>query len=197
MSTRFGIELALDPAFTARAYRTRNIVCGQYGSWAAEMHMLRMSVVSYFQYPDINIDLLAHGVGRLAEASRDRSPGFSISCLGVANGRNGLGDGLNGEMLYREATSMLEGLPNASLPIDNEIFHPKINLMEYANLPPTVMADAADFAKGVATDVGVPAVALAWRLVLLRYHSDAAGDNWSNGNWASDVSWEHLSSYVL
>ena len=215
MSTRFGIELALDPAFTARAYRTRNIVCGLYGSWAAEMHMLRMSVVSYFQYPAINIALLAHGVGRLAEASRDRSPGFSISCLGVANGRNGLGDGLNGEnnniyldfqqtdashpleMLYREAMSMLEGLPNASLPIDNEIFHPKINLMEYANLPPTVMADAADFAKGVATDVGVPAVALAWRLVLLRYHSDAAGDNWSNGNWASDVSWEHLSSYVL
>ena len=46
MSTRFGIELALDPAFTARAYRTRNIVCGLYGSWAAEMHMLRMSVVS-------------------------------------------------------------------------------------------------------------------------------------------------------
>ena len=100
-------------------------------------------------------------------------------------------------MLYREAMSMLEGLPNASLPIDNEIFHPKINLMEYANLPPAVMADAADFAKGVATDMGVPAVALAWRLVLLRYHSDAAGDNWSHGNWASDVRWEHLSSYVL
>ena len=48
MSTRFGVELVLEPAFTARAYRTRNIVCGQYASWAAEMHMLRMSVVSYF-----------------------------------------------------------------------------------------------------------------------------------------------------
>ena len=64
MSTRFGVELVLEPAFTARAYRTRNIVCGQYASWAAEMHMLRMSVVSYFQCSDSVLDHLAHGVGR-------------------------------------------------------------------------------------------------------------------------------------
>ncbi|MBT99617.1 MAG: hypothetical protein CL902_13495 [Dehalococcoidia bacterium] len=215
MSTRLGIELAVEPAFTARAYRTRNIVCGQYGSWAAEMHMLRMSVVSYFQCSDTNLALLAHGVGRLAEVSRKRSPRFSINCLGVANGRNGHGEGVNGEnnnvyldfqqtdashpltKLQREATSMLEELPGASLPSDNGPFHPKINLMEYANLPPTVMADAAGFAKGVAIDVGVPVVARAWRLVLLRYHSEAAGDDWSHGSWANDVSWEHLSSYVL
>jgi hypothetical protein len=59
------------------------------------------------------------------------------------------------------------------------------------------MADAADFAKGVAIDVGVPVVARAWRLVLLRYLSDAAGDDWSHGSWSSDVRWEYLSSYVL
>ena len=215
MATRLGIELAVEPAFTSRAYRTRNIVCGQYGSWAAEMHMLRMSVVSYFDYSDTNLDLLANGVGRLAEVSRKRSPRFSINCLGVANGRNGNGEGVNGEKnsiyldfqqtdashplitLHREATDMLQELPCASLPSDNGPFHPKINLMEYASLPPTVMADAADFAKGVAIDVGVPLVARAWRLVLLRYHSEAAGDDWSHGSWANDVSWEHLSSYVL
>ncbi|MBC8280998.1 MAG: hypothetical protein H8E48_09455 [Chloroflexi bacterium] len=215
MSTRLGIELAVEPAFTARAYRTRNIVCGQYGSWAAEMHMLRMSVVSYFQCSDTNLDLLAHGVGRLAEDSRKRSPRFSINCLGVASGRNGHGEGVNGEnnnvyldfqqtdanhplaTLHREATSMLDELPGAGLPEGHGPFHPRINLMEYANLPPTVMADAAEFAKGVAIDVGVPVVARAWRLVLLRYHSEAAGDDWSHGSWANDVSWEHLSSYVL
>ncbi len=215
MSTRLGIELAVEPAFTARAYRTRNIVCGQYGSWAAEMHMLRMSVVSYFQCSDSNADLLAHGVARLAEDSRKRSPRFAINCLGVANGRNGNGEGENGEnnniyldfrqtdanhpliRLHREATLLVGELPGANLPTESKAYHPKINLMEYANLPPTVMADAADFAKGVAIDVGVPVVARAWRLVLLRYHSEAAGDDWSHGSWANDVSWEHLSSYVL
>jgi hypothetical protein len=179
------------------------------------MHMLRMSVISYFECSDSVVDLLAHGVGRLAEDSRKRSPRFSINCLGVANGRNGNGSGENGEnnsvyldfkqndakhplaVLQREAVGMIEELPGASLPPGDSPFHPKINLMEYANLPPTVMADAADFAKGVAIDVGVPVVARAWRLVLLRYHSDAAGDDWSHGNWSSDVRWEYLSSYVL
>ena len=215
VSTRLGIELVVEPAFTAKAYRARNIVCGQYASWAAEMHMLCMSVVSYFQCSDSVLDHLAHGVGRLAEASRQRSPRFSINCRGVADGRNAVGGGGNGErnnvyldfqqtdpnhplaILHRDTVTMLEELPGAALPPESGGFHPKINLLEYANLPPAIMADASDFAKGVAIDVGVPSVARAWRLVLLRYHSEAAGDDWGHGSWASDLRWEHLSSYVL
>ncbi len=210
MSTRLGIELAVEPAFTARAYRTRNIVCGQYGSWAAEMHMLRMSVVSYFECSDTVVDHLAHGAGRVAEESRKRSPRFSINCRGVAMSPNGNGAERNSiyldfeqsdpnhalMALRRDALAMVDELPGASVPSPSP-YHPKINLMEHADLPSAVMADASDFAQGVAIDVGVPAVARAWRLVLLRYHSEAAGDDWSNGSWASDVRWEHLSSYVL
>ena len=213
MSTRFGIELVMEPAFTARAYRARNIVCGQYASWAAEMHMLRMSVVSYFQCSDSVLDHLAHGVGRLADESRQRSPRFSIDCLGVASGRNG--GAHNGErnnvflefqqidpnhpltLLHRDAVEMVDNLPGADLPTEKGEFRAKINLIEYANLPPAVLADATDFAKGVAIDVGVPPVARAWRLSLLRYQSEGAGDDWSHGSWASDVRWENLSSYVL
>ena len=213
MSERFGIEMVMEPAFTARAYRTRNIVCGQYASWAAEMHMLRMSVVSYFQCSDSVLDHLAHGVGRLADESRQRSPRFSINCLGVGSGRNG--DAGNRErnnvflefqqtdanhplsILQRDAVTMVGNLPGADLPTEKGEFHPKINLIEYADLPPAVLADATDFAKGVAIDVGVPSVARAWRLSLLRYQSEAAGGDWSHGSWASDVRWENLSSYVL
>ena len=213
MSTRFGIELVMEPAFTARAYRTRNIVCGQYASWAAEMHMLRMSVVSYFQCSDSVLDHLARGVGRLAGESRQRSSRFSINCLGVASGRNGDVD--NGQrnnvflefqqtdpnhpltILQRDAVTMLDNLPGADLPTETGRFRAKINLIEYADLPPAVLADAIDFAKGVAIDVGVPSVARAWRLSLLRYRSDGAGDDWSHGSWASDIRWEILSSYVL
>ena len=215
MSTRLGIELVVEPEFTARAYRTRNIVCGQYGSWAAEMHMLRMNVVSYFRCSDSNVDLLADGVGRLAEDSRKRSPRFSIDCLGVASGRNESSEGSNGESnniyldfrhvdanhpltrLHDEASLLVRELLGTNLPTENNGYHPKINLMEYANLPPNVMADATEFAKSVAKDVGVPVVASAWRLVLLRYHSEAASDDWSHGSWANDVSWEYLSSYTL
>jgi len=213
MSTRFGVELVLEPAFTARAYRTRNIVCGQYASWAAEMHMLRMSVISYFQCSDSVLDHLAHGVGQLAEESRQRSPRFSINCLGVASGWNGGAD--RGDrnnvflefqqtdpnhpltLLQRDAVRLVENLPGADLPTEKGEFQAKINLIEYADLPPAVLADATDFAKGVAIDVGVRSVARAWRLCLLRYRSEGAGDDWSHGSWASDVRWENLSSYVL
>jgi len=213
VSTRLGIELTVEPAFTARAYRTRNIVCGQYASWAAEMHMLRMSVVSYFECPDSVLDHLARGTGRLAEESRKRSPRFSINFRGVDDGRNAVGG--NQErgniyldfqqtdpnhpliLLHREALKMLDELPGVVSPPQQEDFHPKIDLLNHADLPAPVMADAAEFARGVAIDVGVPSVARAWRLVLLRYHSDSAGNDWSNGSWASDIRWEHLSSYVL
>ncbi len=213
MSTRLGIELVVDPTFTARAYRTRNTVCGQYASWAAEMHMLRMSVVSYFQCSDSVLDHLARSVSRLADESRKRNPRFSINCRGVASGRSsdiadGKRDGvyLDFELtdpehplaiLRRDAMIMLAALPGAGLPLERGEFHPRISLIEQADLPSAIMADALDFAKGVAMDVGVPAVARAWRLVLLRYHSESAGDDWSHGSWASDVHWEHLYSYDL
>lgn len=209
MSTRLGIELVMEPAFTARAYRARNIVCGQYGSWAAEMHLLRLSVVSYFQCAGTAVDLLVQNAALLAEESRKRSPGFPIGCQGVAiGGENGEPDNVYLDfqqtgpnhpltVLQGEAAALVDGLPGAVLPPENREFHPKINLVEYANLPPIVMADAFYFAKGVATDIGVPEVARAWRLVVLRYHSQAAGDDWSHGAWAPDLRWEYLSSYAL
>ena len=203
MSTRFGIELVVGPAFTTRAYRTRNIVCGQYGSWAAEMLMLRMSLVNYFECFETAVNHLVHGVGLVAEVSRKHSPQFSINHRGVAMERNSIY--LDFEQsdsnhplitLRRDALTMVEGLPGAKVMATNDYRH-KITLMEHADLPSPVMNDALDFARGVAIDVGVPENAEAWRLVLLRYHSESAGDNWSNGSWASDISWEYISSYAL
>lgn len=209
MSTRLGIELVMEPAFTARAYRARQIICGQYGSWAAEMHMLRMSLVSYFECADTVVDRLVEGAARLAEESRNRSPRFSIDCQGVANGSE------NGEpndiyldfqqtdpnhpliVLQREAMTLVDGLPRVVSPLGTGEFQPKINLLEYADLPPAVMADASDFAKGVAADIGVPSITRVWRLVVLRYHSEAAGEDWRHGRWAADLRWEYLSSHVL
>jgi len=210
VSTRLGIELVLEPAFTARAYRTRNIVCGQYGSWAAEMHMLRMSVVGYFECSDAAVGNLTQGAERVAAESSKRSPRFSIKCHGVATDK--YGNGADSNSIYldfdqsdsnhplitlrRDALRMVDELSGATMPVESDYRH-KINLIEHADLASAVMDDALDFARGVAIDVGVPAVASAWRLVLLRYHSESAGDDWSNGSWASDISWEYLSSFGL
>ena len=203
VSTRLGIELVVDPAFTVKAYRTRNVLCGQYGSWAAEMHMLRMSLISYFECSEIAVEQLANGIRRVAEESNNRSPQFSINCRGAFAGKNNIYLDF-GQLasdhplitLHRDASAMVDELPGATLPVEID-YHHKIYLMEHSDLSAGVMSDALYFAQGVATDIGVPDVASAWRLVLLRYHSESAEDDWSHGRWASDVTWEYISSYPL
>ena len=58
MSIRYGIDLVLQPSFTAKLYKTRQIVCGQYSAWAAEMQMLRMALTPYFPCPDDRLPIL-------------------------------------------------------------------------------------------------------------------------------------------
>ena len=42
MSIRYGVSLLTDPDFTARLYRARQLICGQFACWAAEMHMVHL-----------------------------------------------------------------------------------------------------------------------------------------------------------
>ena len=89
----------------------------------------------------------------------------------------------------------LEVVPNLRYTMDD--YRPHITLMQYAKLPVTVDADALEFARAVVDDLQLPATTRAWRLLLVRFMSEAAGDDWAGGRWAADLSWEVLSSYPL
>ena len=69
--------------------------------------------------------------------------------------------------------------------------------MQYASLPPAVFDDAVEFARAVVADLQVPSKTRAWRLLLLRFESAAAGDDWSGGRWAADLRWDLLASHPL
>ena len=139
--------------------------------------MLRMSLISYFECSEIAVEQLANGIRRVAEESNNRSPQFSINCRGVSAGNNSIYLDF-GQLasdhplitLHRDASAMVDELPGATLPVEID-YHHKIYLMEHSDLSAGVMSDALYFAQGAATDIGVPDVASAWRLVLLRYHS--------------------------
>ena len=226
MSNRYGIDLVFEPSFTSRVYRARQLICGQYGAWAAEMHMLKMNLVPYFQCSETALDLLTHGISRVADQSRRRSPRFSINCFGVSSDRENNGVSLDFHnsrrsvvglqqfgvpgvdylspatqhpmvQLRQDTAEIIAALPGAHFSDGEAPFRPHIALLEHGGLPLTVLADATEFARGVSIDLGIPAVARVWRLVILRYSSNAAGDDWSNGRWASDLSWKCLNSYVL
>ena len=83
MSIRYGIDLVLQPSFTARVYQTRQIVCGQYSSWAAEMQMLRMALTPFFPCPDERLGILASQVEAMALDTRDQES-YTLRRTGIS-----------------------------------------------------------------------------------------------------------------
>ncbi len=200
MSIRYGIELALDPAFTSRVYRTRQLVCGQYSCWAAEMHMLRMQLVPYFECPEGSLATLNDALANVAEQAD--GPAIAVARRGITNSHETGSVYLEFEnpdnrlsTLHRNTVSAVVRVPGVG--ISDDAFRPRIALLEFGGLPPAILDDATEYARAVSADLAVPGTAVAWRLLLLRYSSDAAGDDWSNGRWAADVGWRQLYSYKL
>ena len=200
MSIRYGIDLVLQPSFTAKVYQTRQIVCGQYSSWAAEMQMLRMALTPYFPCPDDRLPILTSQVEEIAGGTASQQP-FLLSRAGIVVEAE-----MNGVVLEFEAPQPLYDLRQtvmeAARSHDSSLnplprFHPRIALLEYGGFPEAILSDAAEFAAGVASGLEMAETALPWRLLLTRYSSEAAGDDWSNGRWASDLSWQQLASRAL
>ena len=213
MSVRYGILLVPEPTFTARVYRARQLICGQYGAWAAEMQMVHLAVSGFFQCTDSAVTALDAGLAEVAAQSRRDAPQFPLSHRGVASVLNDQGnifldfapdfatesgpgplDALRGNVVsFLDQAPAVVHDPQA----DGPIYRPHLPLMQFARLPAGVFSDAAEFARAVVADLGVPATTRAWSLPLLRFHSDAAGDEWSGGAWAADLGWEPLSSHPL
>ena len=205
MSVRYGVELVFEPAFTARVYRARQWVCGQFGCWAAEMHLLRMTLAPYFPVPEAQLPGLAEELAAAAAASRQFSPGFAATPGAVAaHPETGsvfleFADG-NEALLALQAAAASAAAKAAAgevNPPPAAEFRPRIALLEYGGLPAPILADAAEFAGAVVADLRLPPLAHAWRLLLVRYESAAAGDDWGGGRWAADVSWRQLQSWPL
>ena len=200
MSIRYGLDLVLDPSFTARAYKTRQIVCGQYSAWAAEMQMLRMRLSPFFPCPDVRFAAFASQVTEIARETATVEP-YDLKRADIVADR-----AINGVVMQFESPGPLLDLqgrlmdaarthsPDASV---SEQFLPSIILLEYGSFPEAILSDAVEFAAGVASGLEVPDSATPWRLLLTRYVSNAAGDDWSSGRWAADLSWQQLHSHPL
>lgn len=200
MSIRYGIDLVLEPSFTAKVYKTRQIVCGQYSAWAAEMQMLRMRLTPYFPCPDNRFAALASQVSSIADGTAAEEP-QSLTRAGIVADPS-----INGVVMQFTAPAALLELQAKLLGVvrerspgadEAEPFKPEIILLEYGSFPESILADAVEFASEVASGLEVPEETTPWRLLLTRYVSNAAGDDWSHGRWAADLSWQQLHSHAL
>ena len=206
MSIRFGVLLIPSPSFTARVYRARQLICGQYGSWAAEMHMLHLTVAGFFQCSEAALAEVEAGLRIAAEESRQREPRFSLHQQGVTGASGNIFLDLSGPQrpealhkLHGDVVDIVRRVSGAVLEMEHVEggYWPHVTMMQYAKLPSAVMADALEFAQGVVDDLAVPESTNAWRLLLVRFQSQAAEEDWSEGRWAPDLSWDIISSYPL
>ena len=200
MSIRYGIDLVLQPSFTAKVYQARQIVCGQYSSWAAEMQMLRMSLTPFFPCPDDRLAALSSELESIARETGSQEP-YTLSRKDIVADPS-----INGVVMPFDAPPPLLELQQRSFAAArnnspglnaSELLSPRIILLEYGVFPEAILPDTVQFAEGVASGLEMTGMALPWRLLLTRYSSDAAGDDWSNGRWAADLSWQQLASHPL
>ncbi len=200
MSVRYGIDLVLQPSFTAKVYQARQIVCGQYSAWAAEMQMLRMRLTPFFPCPDDRVSILATQVEAIASETADQKP-YLLSRSGISAVSTTGSVVMEFEApapLFELQQKAMEAAQSHSIGLNlSQPFRPGIALLEHGTFPEAILMDAVRFAEGVASGLEMTEMALPWRLLLTRYSSEAAGDDWGNGRWAADLSWEQLYSHPL
>ncbi len=205
MSVRYGISLVLQPSFTVGVHHARQTICSQYAAWAAEMHMVHLPLVDYFQCEDDAAPSVDAGLDELAAQFRRDHPDVYLCRQGVVSEEE------NGGSIYLEFTDAGEQRPtvtelrtsiievlNRRQPIpqqDNPAL--RIALMQRSNLPPAVFQSAVTFAAGAFDGSELPQCATLGQLVLIRFESDAAGDDWNQGGWAADLRWQVINSHPL
>ena len=208
MSVRYGISLVLDPTYTAGLHRARQVICSQYGCWAAEMHSVHLPLTDYFPCPEAEAAALGTVLERVAEEFRSEHPDSFIVREGIvavdedrgsiyqsfADAGDSLLEPRSAGLLQADVAEVLSRM---NLAVGGEALPLRFALLQYSGLPGPVFRSAARFAEGVVNGLQLPTRVALFELALFRYESNAAGEDWNNGSWATDLSWRIISSYSL
>lgn len=211
MSVRYGISLVLEPSFCAGLHRARQVICSQYGCWAAEMHSVHLPLTGYFPCPEAEVLPLAAALEKVADEFRSEYPdAFALRGAVVAAPEEGsiyvpfacpsssLSEPGERNPLQDEVAEVL-GRLNLALGSDpgGELGPIRFALLQFSGLPDRVFQSAVRFATGVVNGLQLPERVGLSELVLFRYQSAAAGEDWEEGSWATDLSWQISSTHPL
>ena len=208
MSVRYGVSLILEPGFTASLHRARQVICSQYGCWAAEMHSVHLPLTGYFPCREEEVPALAAALEKVAEDFRNEYPDAFV----IRSGLLAIGqkegsiyvpfDGVSGSSSEPRSADLLQGevrevLSRLNLTLGGKLTPVNFALLQNAGLPDQVFQSAVRFAEGVVNGLQLPERVAPSELTLFRYESAAAGEDWSGGSWAADLSWRIVNSYPL
>ncbi len=208
MSIRYGISVTLEPAFTAGLHRARQVICSQYGCWAAEMHSVHLPLTGYFDCPEQEVPSLDAALDKVAGEFRDEYPSATVFrghivlapeeqgsiYQAFADGVNTLGEPEAAALLQADVAEVLSRF---NLAVGGDPLPLRFALLQYSGLPDHVFRSAARFAEGVVAGLQLPTQVGLFELALFRYESSAAGEDWEEGSWATDLSWQIIHVYPL
>ena len=210
MTVRYGIELIPDARFITRAYRARQVICSQYASWAAEMFMIRIKIFDFFRCSEEAVPKVAAGLEHalhvpVSHTYTSGPPGSKV--IALPGDYQTIALGWVAPKFHRpdewfptfrrEVLDLLGSTPGVDGHAINgaQEFEPHFPLLENGLLEPKVFEQAVRFSTQVVEDRRVdqehPEAREFW---LVRYESDAAGEDWSNGSWAADLRWSIIES---
>ena len=211
MSVRYSLSVLPEPRFTARIYQARHILCGQYACWAAEMQPVHLPLVDYFSCPEDKVAAVAAELPAVVESFGRRHFYSSLPPWELAAAAGHIYLDFNARVIFRlpsewpinqlrqelrERLGRIDGLP--PLPeIDPDTPPLSLPLLQHANLPEPVFQSAAGFAQEVLRELLLPAAARFNQLILLRFESAAAGEDWSDGSWAADLRFQWVNAQPL
>ena len=210
MSTRYGVELIPAPDFVSKVFRARQVICGQYASWAAEMFMVHIPVSGFFRCDDESVTQVALELARVAQKNRRQKSPLSCGGVNVFDDETStifldfkLRDNRGTQYvmgLHNDVMDLLESTPGAEQDRETarDNYWPHLPLMQQATLTPALLEEAVQFADGVVRGRAIlDATTDPWKLWLVKYESDAANDDWNEGSWARDLRWTIVESFSL
>lgn len=208
MSIRYGVSLILEPGFTASLHRARQVICSQYGCWAAEMHSVHLPLTGYFPCPEEEVPSLAAALEKVADDFRSEYTESFLVRTGLLaigqedgsiyvpfdGGSNAISEPRSADLLQGEVTEVLSRL---NLTLGGKLVALNFALLQHSGLPEQVFQSAVRFAEGVVNGLQLPGRVAPSELTLFRYESAAAGEDWDNGAWAIDLSWQIVNAFEL
>ena len=208
MSTRYGISVTLEPAFTASLHRARQVICSQYGCWAAEMHSVHLPLTGYFPCHEQEAPSLAVILEKIVEEFRLENRN-AILARGATVAEPEAGGNVFLAFSDESAPSaalgtasqlqadIADALSRMNLMVGGELLPLRFALLQNSGLPAQVFRSASRFAEGVVDGLQLPASVALSELSLFRYVSAAASEDWEDGSWAADLSWQIINTYPL
>lgn len=193
----------------------RQTLCNQYATWAAEMHPVHLPLIDYFFCPEEMVQSVDAGLERVAGESHgitlyhhrvvpapDDAGNIFLDFASGVHPTSTAGKAVNELRQLRDAVIQTLGRVYGLSPYlephretVSESYPLRIALMQHANLPPRVFESAVSFAQEVSSSLELSAETRLWNLTLIRFESDAAGNDWCAGGWAADLRWQIVSAY--